>query len=232
MSDSTITTHRERMRGWVERIADARRGDSSETLAAAFLLAATLAALVWANSPWGETYQAFWHTPLSITVGAHGIELDLQHWVNDGLMALFFFVVGLEVKREFAMGELRDTSRAAVPIVAAVAGLAVPALLFLVLNPSGPASAAWGVVISTDTAFVLGLLAVVGPSRALRLRVFLMTLAVADDVGALAIIAVVYTDDLRVGPLLVSFLGLALVVLLRRMRVWRGAGYLLSLIHI
>lgn len=226
MSDSTITTHRERVRGWVERIADARRGDSSETLAAAFLLAATLAALVWANSPWGETYQAFWHTPLSITVGAHGIEPDLQHWVNDGLMALFFFVVGLEVKREFAMGELRDTSRAAVPIVAAVAGLAVPALLFLVLNPSGPASAAWGVVISTDTAFVLGLLAVVGPSRALRLRVFLMTLAVADDVGALAIIAVVYTDDLRVGPLLVSFLGLALVLLLRRMRVWRGAGYL------
>lgn len=221
-----ISTRTPRIRGLVDRIADARRGDSSESLAAVFLLVATVAALVWANSPWGETYQSFWHTPLSITLGDHGIELDLQHWVNDGLMALFFFVVGLEVKREIAMGELRDRSRAALPIVAALAGLAIPAALFLLLNPTGEQAGAWGVVISTDTAFVLGLLAVVGPARAVRLRLFLLTLAVADDVGALAIIAVFYTDELRIGPLLVSFVGLALVASLRRMRVWRGAGYL------
>ncbi|MGB7364606.1 MAG: Na+/H+ antiporter NhaA [Rhodococcus sp. (in: high G+C Gram-positive bacteria)] len=221
-----MTTHRERIRSLFDRIAEARRGDGSETLAAAFLLVATLAALLWANSPWGETYQSFWHTPLSITLGSNSIELDLQHWVNDGLMALFFFVVGLEVKREFAMGELRDRSRAAVPIVAALAGLALPAALFLVLNPSGEEAGAWGVVISTDTAFVLGLLAVVGPARAVRLRIFLLTLAVADDVGALAIIAVFYTDELRIGPLLLSLVGLALIASLRRLRVWRGAGYL------
>lgn len=221
----SITAHRTRFRGLVDKIADARRGDSSETVAAAFLLVATVVALIWANSPWGETYQSFWHTPLSITLGDQGIELDLQHWVNDGLMALFFFVVGLEVKREFAMGELRDRSRAAVPIVAAIAGLALPAALFLLLNPTGPEAAAWGVVISTDTAFVVGLLAVVGPARAVRLRIFLLTLAVADDVGALAIIAVFYTDELRIGPLLVSVAGLALIASLRGLRVWRGAGY-------
>ncbi|MGB3168192.1 MAG: Na+/H+ antiporter NhaA, partial [Rhodococcus sp. (in: high G+C Gram-positive bacteria)] len=123
----------------------------SETLAAGFLLGATLIALLWANSPFGDTYQSFWHTELSIAIGDRGIALDLAHWVNDGLMALFFFVVGLEVKREFAMGELTDRSRAGIPIIAALAGLVLPALLFLLLNPSGEAAAAWGVVISTDT---------------------------------------------------------------------------------
>ncbi|OZF50383.1 Na+/H+ antiporter NhaA [Rhodococcus sp. 14-2470-1a] len=206
--------------------AATRGAGGSETLAAGFLLGATLLALLWANSPFGDTYQSFWHTELSITVGGHGISLDLAHWVNDGLMALFFFVVGLEVKREFAMGELTDRSRASIPIVAALAGLAIPAVLFLILNPSGEAAGAWGVVISTDTAFVLGALAVIGPKKAARLRIFLLTLAVADDVGALAIIAFFYTDKVEIVPLILAFVGLAAIALLRRMQVWRGIGYL------
>ncbi|WP_018334469.1 Na+/H+ antiporter NhaA [Actinomycetospora chiangmaiensis] len=215
-----------RLHGVLERIAEARRGDSSETLAAVFLLVATVLALIWANSPWGWTYDVFWHARIGISVGGSGIDLDLRHWVNDGLMALFFFVIGLEVKRELAIGELRDRSQAAVPLAAAMAGLALPAVLFLLLNPSGPAAAAWGVVISTDTAFLLGALAVVGPGRAERLRIFLLTLAVADDVGALAIIALVYTDELHWVPLLVAIVGLAAVWQLRRLQVWRGGAYL------
>lgn len=221
-----VTENRPRWHGVLERIAEARRGDSSESLAAVFMLGATVLALVWANSPWGASYDAFWHTHLAISFGEMSIDLDLQHWVNDGLMALFFFVVGLEVKREFALGELRDRSKAAVPLTAAVAGLALPAVLFLLLNPTGPQAAAWGVVISTDTAFLLGALAVIGPGRAERLRIFLLTLAVADDIGALAIIALVYTDELNLVPLLVAVGGLLLIWQLRRLRVWRGGGYL------
>ncbi|GAA4941535.1 sodium/proton antiporter (NhaA family) [Actinomycetospora succinea] len=221
-----VTDSRPRWHGVLERISQARRGDASESLAAVFMLGATVLALLWANSPWGSTYDAFWHTPLAISLGDWSIDLDLQHWVNDGLMALFFFVIGLEVKREFALGELRDRSKAAVPLTAAVAGLALPAVLFLLLNPSGPAASAWGVVISTDTAFLLGALAVIGPGRAERLRIFLLTLAVADDVGALAIIALVYTDEVHVVPLIVSIVGLLIIWQLRRLRVWRGGGYL------
>lgn len=225
MADVT-TTRPSAWRGVLDRIAEARRGDSSESLAAVFVLTATVLALVWANSPWGATYDAFWETRIAISVGGAGIDLDLQHWVNDGLMALFFFVIGLEVKREFAMGELRDRARAAVPLTAAAAGLALPAVLFLLLNPSGEAAAAWGVVISTDTAFLLGALAVIGPGRAERLRIFLLTLAVADDVGALAIIALVYTDELSLVPLAVAVAGLLVIWQLRRLQVWRGGGYL------
>ncbi|MEJ2868164.1 Na+/H+ antiporter NhaA [Actinomycetospora sp. OC33-EN08] len=225
MTDTTVRSTG-RLRGVLDRIAEARRGDSSESLAAVFLLIATLLALLWANSPWGWTYEAFWHTHISFTVGGTGIDLDLQHWVNDGLMALFFFVIGLEVKRELAIGELRDRSQAMVPLTAAIAGLALPAVLFLLLNPSGPEASAWGVVISTDTAFLLGALAVIGPGKAERLRIFLLTLAVADDVGALAVIALVYTDELHWIPLVVAILGLAAVWQLRRLRVWRGGGYL------
>ncbi|MCD2188079.1 Na+/H+ antiporter NhaA [Actinomycetospora soli] len=225
MTDTTVRGPG-RLHGVLERIAEARRGDSSETLAAVFLLVATLLALIWANSPWAWTYDVFWHGRIAISIGGVGIDLDLQHWVNDGLMALFFFVIGLEVKRELAIGELRDRSQAMIPLAASIAGLALPAVLFLLLNPSGPAAGAWGVVISTDTAFLLGALAVVGPGRAERLRIFLLTLAVADDVGALAIIALVYTDELHWIPLAVAIVGLAAVWQLRRLQVWRGGAYL------
>ena len=207
------------------RLAGIREITDEDSASAAFLLAATVAALIWANL--GDSYEAFWHLPLTVQIGDYGIGMDLQHWVNDALMTLFFFVVGLEVKRELTIGELTDRTRAAVPVVAAVAGLAVPVLLFLLLNPSGEAAGAWGVVISTDTAFVMGALALVGPRCPARLRIFLLTLAVADDIGALGVIALFYTDDLRVGPLVFGAIGLLGIALLRRLAVWRGVVYFL-----
>ncbi|MEU5843232.1 Na+/H+ antiporter NhaA [Rhodococcus sp. NPDC047139] len=204
-------------------LAGVRDGTDDDALAAGFVLAATIVALIWANL--GDSYEAFWHTPLSISIGDYGIHLDLKHWVNDALMTLFFFVVGLEVKRELTIGELTDRARAAVPLVAAIAGLALPAALFLLLNPSGEAAGAWGVVVSTDTAFVLGALALVGPKCPARLRVFILTLAVADDIGALAIIAFVYTDELRPVFLIPAAIGLLLILQFRRLEVWRGVVY-------
>ncbi|MEE2034005.1 Na+/H+ antiporter NhaA [Rhodococcus chondri] len=205
------------------RLAGIRAGTDDDKLAAGFLLAATIVALVWANV--GDSYESFWHTPLTVRIGDYGIGLDLKHWVNDALMTLFFFVVGLEVKRELTIGELTDRTRAAVPLTAAIAGLAMPAALYLMLNPSGEAAGAWGVVVSTDTAFVLGALALVGPRCPARLRVFLLTLAVADDIGALAIIAFFYTDELRLGYLLPGAVGLLLILQFRRLEVWRGIAY-------
>ena len=136
--------------------APIRRYLDTESGSAGLLLAATLAALFWANSPWPDSYDRFWHTELSVTLDTHTLNLDLKHWVNDGLMVFFFFIVGLEVKRELVMGELTDRRRASVPLVAAVLGMAVPALVYLAVNPSGEAASAWGVVVSTDTAFLLG----------------------------------------------------------------------------
>ncbi|MBV6757762.1 Na+/H+ antiporter NhaA [Rhodococcus opacus] len=205
------------------RLALIRDDTDDDKLSAGFLLVATILALVWANI--GDSYESFWHTPVTIQIGDYSIGLDLKHWVNDGLMTLFFFVVGLEVKRELTIGELTDRARAAVPLLAAIAGLALPAVLFLLLNPTGDEASAWGVVVSTDTAFVLGALALVGPRCPARLRVFILTLAVADDIGALAIIAFFYTDNLRLGPLLLGCVGLLLIVQLRKLEVWRGVAY-------
>ncbi len=205
--------------------APARRYLDTEAGSAGLLLLATLAALAWANSPWPDSYDRFWHTELSITLDTHTLNLDLKHWVNDGLMVFFFLVVGLEVKRELAMGELTDRRRAAVPLAAALLGLVAPALLFLAINPSGEAASAWGVVISTDTAFLLGVLALVGSHVSTGLRLFLLTLAVADDIGALTIIALFYTEDLDLVALALAALGIAAMLLLRYLHVWRGPGY-------
>lgn len=196
----------------------------NEPRSAGLLLLATVLALLWANLP-GGTYQEFWHTELGITLGHVEFSMDLKHWVNDGLMAFFFFAVGLEVKRELAIGELTDRSRAVVPVLAALAGLALPALIFLIMNASGPGAAAWGVVVSTDTAFVLGVLALVGPRRAARLRLFILALAITDDIGALLIIAFFYTESINLLALFATLVGFGLILGLRRLRVSRGAGY-------
>ncbi|CAA9266716.1 MAG: Na+/H+ antiporter NhaA type, partial [uncultured Blastococcus sp.] len=181
--------------GLLVRVGATVRRSRTEAGAGAVLLAATIAALLWANLPWGDTYEGFWHTEFTLGLGSIELAMDLRHWVNDGLMTLFFFVVGLEVKRELVLGELADLKRAAVPGAAALAGLAVPALVYVLVNLGDPAASAWGVVISTDTAFVLGLLALLGRACPPQLRVFLLALAIADDVGALVVIAVVYTED-------------------------------------
>jgi Na+/H+ antiporter NhaA len=197
----------------------------SEKASAALLLLFTIAAIVWANSPWADSYVEFWESLVNVRVGDVSLELTFRDVINDGLMAFFFFTVGLEVKREFTIGELTDRSRALVPVVAAVAGLIVPAGIFLLINQNSENTHAWGVVISSDTAFLVGALAVVGPRFPARLRIFLLTLAIVDDVGALSVIAIFYTDDLAILPLIVALVLLVAVALARQLRVGRGPVY-------
>jgi Na+/H+ antiporter NhaA len=198
---------------------------AGENTAAALLLAFTVAAIVWANSPWAEAYWALLDTHVGFTFGEHHFELTVKHLVNDGLMTFFFFIVGLEVTREFAIGELTDRARAAVPVVAAVAGLAIPAVIFLAFNPSGENAQAWGVVISTDTAFLVGALAIIRPKFPARVRIFLLTLAVVDDVGALCVIALFYSDRIQVVPLVISVVLIVAIALVRFLPVARGPAY-------
>ena len=202
-----------------------RRAGTSDRLSALLLLCFTLIAIVWANSPWGATYDEFWDTEVEIVVGGFAAHLTLHQLVNDGLMAFFFFTVGLEVKREFTIGELTDRSRAAVPVIAAIAGLALPAAIFLLFNASTGNANAWGVVISTDTAFLLGALAIIGPKFPARLRTFLLTLAVVDDIGALVAIAVFYNHGLQAVPLGIVAVLLVALALVRFLPVGRGPAY-------
>src|SRR4051794_16425920 len=177
---------------------------STETGSAAVLLGATVAALVWANSPWSDSYDSVWGAKLSISLGSANITMDLRHWVNEGLMTFFFLVVGLEAKREIDLGELRERSRIAIPVVAAVGGMIVPIAIYLAFNAGGRGAHGWGAAMSTDTAFALGVLSLVVPASATRLRVFLLTLAVFDDLVALVVIAVAYTDRVDVLPLAIA----------------------------
>ncbi|MCV7320541.1 Na+/H+ antiporter NhaA [Mycolicibacterium confluentis] len=197
---------------------------SGENTAAAMLLVFTVLAIVWANSPWADTYTTFWNTEIGVSFGSLHAEMSVKHFVNDALMAFFFFVVGLEVTSQFTIGELTDRARAVVPVLAAVAGLIVPAVVFLLFN-SGEDARAWGVVISTDTAFLVGALAIIGPKHPARLRTFLLTLAVVDDVGALLVIALFYSEELRIWPLVVAGLVLVAIALVRLLPAWRGPAY-------
>jgi Na+/H+ antiporter NhaA len=202
----------------------------TEAGSAGLLLAATVAALLWANSPWSDSYTSLWHTELGIRIGDWERVHDLQDWVNDGLMVLFFFVVGLEVRREISVGELQDRRRLIVPSLGALFGLVVPAALFLAVNPSGDAAHGWGVAIGTDTAFVLGVLALVGPSCPTQLRVFLLTLSIADDVLAVSVIGIFYSESIHVGWLVAALACLAGIALLSRLHAWRAAVFVAGLI--
>lgn len=196
----------------------------TESGSAALLVAVSVIALIWANSPFSESYTALWHTDVALTFGSHGIDMSLHHWINDGLMVVFFFLIGLEVRQEFAVGSLRDRRRALVPLVAGVAGVIAPALIYLAI--AGPdAARGWGVVVGTDTAFLLGMLAIVGPAMSNQLRFFLLTLTVVDDFLAVSIIGVVYTENLRIGPLIVALVSLVGLWLLSRTSEWRSAPY-------
>jgi Na+/H+ antiporter NhaA len=200
----------------------------TEAGGSALLLIATLLALAWANSPWAASYDAFWSMTATLGVGDLALTMDLRHWVNDAAMALFFLVVGLEITREVSTGELRDRRTVAAPALGAVGGLMVPALVYLAFNPSGPEHAGWGVVMSTDTAFVLGVLALFGPRCPDRLRLFLLTLAIVDDIGAISVMAIFYTDDMHVPPLVVSAALVAVLLGLRWAGVWRLTPYVLT----
>src|ERR671919_101513 len=180
---------------WVRNLATPiREFIATENASAVALLAATVVALLWANSPWGSTYERVWSSTLSFQLAGAELSLDLRHWVNDGLMMFFFFVAGLEIRREFDMGELRERRRVATPVLAAVGGLAAPALIYLAFNAGQPSARGWGIPMGTDTAFALGILALVGRRCPARIRVFLLTLVIVDDIGALTVVALAYTD--------------------------------------
>ena len=204
-----------------------RRFLGTEAAGAVLLLGATVLALAWANSPWSATYERLLATPIALTVGGEGIAMDAHHWVNEGLMTVFFFVIGLEVRRELALGELTDRRRVVVPLVAGVAGLLLPALLYLLVTAGSPAAAGWGVVIGTDTAFLLGALAVVGPRLSTQLRLFLLTMTVADDILAVSVIGVVYSEAIHAPSVAVAVACLAALVALARLRVWQASPYVL-----
>ena len=193
----------------------------TETGSAAILLFATVAALVWVNAD-APSYERFWHTVVSVRVGGSGISEDLQYWLNSGLMTFFFFVVGLEARREFDMGELRERRRLALPLAAGIGGMAVPVLIFLAVNAGKPSAHGWGAAMSTDTALALGMLALVGPRFPDRLRAFMLTVSVVDDVVALLVIGSVYTEHLAVSPLVVAAALFAALVLSTRLSVPRG----------
>ena len=205
--------------------APVRRLIRSGLAGATLLVAATVLALLWANSPWGDSYERLWHTEFAVQLGDRSISQDLQHWVNDGLMVFFFFLIGMEVRRELSMGELAQRSRLTVPALAALGGLALPALIYYAFNAGTPAAHAWGIPIATDTAFVLGALAVFGRHCPIQLRVFLLSLSVVDDIGALSVIAIFYTDDIDLGALAVAGLCVLVFIGLSRLQVWRGPAY-------
>lgn len=200
---------------------------ATEAGSAVVLLAATVLALVWANSPWRDAYTALWHTSAGVSVGPWALELDLQHWVNDAAMAVFFAVVGLEINRELTRGELRDPRAVAVPALGALGGLLVPVLVFVAFNAGTDAVHGWGVVMSTDTAFLVGVLALFGPRCPDRLRLFLLTLAIVDDIGAITAMAVFYTDEVDVVALAVAGVLVLALVGLRVRGVWQLAPYVL-----
>lgn len=205
-------------------IAEKIRALGQNRIGALMLLLATVAAIIWANVSVGS-YEMFWDMHLTVGVGDLQLDFTLHALVNDALMAIFFFTVGLEVRREFAIGELTSWSRALVPVIAAVAGLVIPALLFVMIAAGSGHEYAWGVVISTDTAFLVGALALIGPRVPGRLRVFLLALAVVDDIGALSIIALVYTENFTPLPLLIAAAGLVGVYFTRYLRGGRGPVY-------
>ncbi|MEV4176061.1 Na+/H+ antiporter NhaA [Nonomuraea sp. NPDC049709] len=203
---------------WPEarRIADILR---KETIGGALLLAATLAALIWANSPWAQTYQEL--RAIEVGPAALHLNLGLATWAADGLLAIFFFVAGLELKREFVAGDLRDVRRAVVPVAAAVGGVVVPALVYLAVT-GGAGAQGWAIPTATDIAFALAVLAVIGRFLPDALRTFLLTLAVVDDLIAIVIIAVFYTSQLAVLPLVSALVPLAVFAVLvqRGVRAW------------
>ena len=183
------------------------------------LVAAAVAALVWANSPWSPGYHDLWATKLTIELGGHAITHDLRHWINDGLMTLFFFVIGLEIKQELTNGQLTRPRDAAIPAAGALGGMLVPALVYLVFNLGGDGAPGWGIPMATDVAFALGVLALLGPRVPAELKVLLLGLAIVDDVGAIVVIAAFYSDGLDASWGVASALGLVLVWGLRQVGV-------------
>jgi NhaA family Na+:H+ antiporter len=192
---------------------------ATEAAGGTVLLLAAFAALVWANSPWSAAYESFFATEIVIGVGRWSIEMHLEEWINDAAMTLFFLVVGLEIKRELVHGELRDIKAAAVPLIGAAGGMLVPALIYTAFNAGHPGANGWGVPVATDIAFAVGVLAILGRRAPAGLKLLLLTLAVADDVGGIVVIAVAYATDLQLEYLAVAALALGATVYARKIKL-------------
>ena len=192
------------------------------------MLVAAVVALVWANSPWRDAYYDLLHNHIRLELGSVlALDEPLEAWINDALMVIFFFVVGLEIKRELVIGELRRPAAAALPAVAALGGMVLPAAIYAALNAGGEGSAGWGIPMATDIAFAVGVLSLLGKRVPSALKIFLLTLAIVDDIGAIAVIALFYTDDLSTGWLLVAAGVVVLLVLMRLVRIWYTPAYLI-----
>jgi Na+/H+ antiporter NhaA len=207
------------------RLAPLRSFLVTEAGGAAVLLGATLLALLLANSPWSAAYHELWDTELAITLGGFELSHDLRDWVNDGLMSFFFLLIGLEVRREFDMGEFRERRRVAVPVIAAAGGMLLPVLIFLAINPGGEVARGWAMVMTTDTAFAIGILALAGRRCPLRLRSFLLTLVIVDDIAAVVVIALVYSSNLDLVALGIAGALLAATAIFRLRGIQRSSLY-------
>jgi NhaA family Na+:H+ antiporter len=202
----------------------------SEVTGSVVLLACTLLALLWANSPWSDSYFHILHTKIGLSWGDAKYALSVHHWINDGLMVIFFFVVGLEIKRELVVGRLSSMRQAVLPVTAAVGGLLCPAIIYAALNIGGDGARGWGVPMATDIAFALGVLAVLGKRVPISLKVFLTAAAIADDLAAVLVIAVFYTETIHLSWLLLALVLLALLYLVARILEVRRLGIIMSLI--
>lgn len=222
----TQTSAKRRMLG-AQLAGRARNFLTTEAGSVGLLLAAVVIALVWANSPWSDAYTSLWSTEASISVGSADLSMNLGHWVSDGLMAVFFFVIGLEVRYEVSVGVLNSRRRIIIPAMAGIGGMLIPVLLYLAVSPGGEAAKGWGIVIGTDTAFMLGALAIVGPRLSTQLRVFLLAITVIDDIVAVTVIGFVYSGSVSYAPLLLALALCVLLASLTRLGVWRAAPYVI-----
>ena len=194
---------------------------ATEAAGGLLLIVATIVALVWVNSPWSESYHDFLAFHITIQFGdVLTLDESVEHWVNDGLMVIFFFVVGLEIKRELVGGELRDPRAAALPAVAALGGMIVPALIYLAINGGGAGADGWGIPMATDIAFAIGVVSLLGNRVPSAMKVFLLTLAIVDDIGAIVVIAIFYTSDVSVGWLVTAILLIGVVLVMKMARIW------------
>lgn len=191
------------------------------------LLASTAAALIWANSPWADSYEKLWHVSLSFGFGRFLLAQDLHHWINDGLMCVFFFVVGLEIKREVLTGELSSFRRAALPFAAALGGVVIPAAIYVAFNHGTEDIHGWAVPMATDIAFALGVLALLGSRVPVSVKIFVTALAIVDDIVAVLIIALFYTEEISIGSLIAAFIGIAISYAANRLGVRRPLVYAL-----
>ena len=198
-----------------------------ESAGGVMLLACTAIALAWANSPWSDGYHALWETKFGIGVPGRGLNLSLHHWINDGLMAVFFFLVGLEIKREMLVGELATRQQAALPIAGALGGMVVPAAIYAAFNAGSAGGPGWGIPMATDIAFALGVVALLGPRVPLGLKIFLTALAIVDDIGAVIVIAFFYTSAISWTALGIGAAFVGALILANRLGIRHPAVYAL-----